>query len=602
MANTTFTIRPSSNGNQYSQYPNGDFNATPSAPGSFAASATGSDVDLTWTDTNSNSAQYQIERSANAIDWTTITTTNAGATSYQDLNVPAGLWYYRARARSLANQLYSGYTSPPVSVSIQGGTWQLPSGYFMTANQAMMRIYPRPDGETSTNARHRWAYYDGSNNIPYRVPVGVAFGAPPFHFELLSGPSGMTIGADRWDTDYGVINWVPAGSVTGATVSVRVTDQQLNQITITWTVSTSSSTSHFMFVSNSGSDANSGAIGSPKQTLVGVFGSTYAASSNVGAKVYLRAGTYSLPAWTDTELGSTPTMRLNSSTKPVALMAYPGESVTIPATNSMISMSGSGHDSFISDILFTGYRAAQSNYQLIFLGPGQRTMCWNIDWTSPGQGTTGNDNATMFFGSAQGSSFIPYLYLKSCTENGRPSGGGNNYGFCSLYSRQYVLIENCQFAGYAAASFYIKGTNYDVCVRGCDSNAYSGYTMSCGFSPVTDSNRIEFCYNKIKTANDSIFYPHEGGSVSNLWFVRNSLYSTRIEFAFPNSGSYLIKDNAIVTNASPIIESGSQVTVQGTECQGTLSAGIMDSTSLNLTGAYRTNWLGRRGYEISGGA
>src|SRR5208337_3692923 len=124
----------------------------------------------------------------------------------------------------------------------------LPAGHWIAAKQAMIQVYPRPDSETNTWARHRWAYYDGVNAVQYKIPLGVSFGAFPYVFQLLSGPPGMTIGATYWQSGwsfpealaagYGYLLWTPTASVTNATVSILVTDQQKNTLTITFTVST----------------------------------------------------------------------------------------------------------------------------------------------------------------------------------------------------------------------------------------------------------------------------------------------------------------------------------------------------------------------------
>ena len=63
-----------------------------------------------------------------------------------------------------------------------------PAGSWVPAKQAMIQVYPRPDTETNTWARHRWAYYDGTNAVQYRIPLGVSFGAFPYVYQLLLGP------------------------------------------------------------------------------------------------------------------------------------------------------------------------------------------------------------------------------------------------------------------------------------------------------------------------------------------------------------------------------------------------------------------------------
>src|SRR5580692_1397802 len=78
-----------------------------------------------------------------------------------------------------------------------------PAGSWMPAKQPMIQVYPRPDSETNTWARHRWAYYDGAHAVQYKIPLGVSFGAFPYVYELLSGPPGMTIGATYWNPTWG---------------------------------------------------------------------------------------------------------------------------------------------------------------------------------------------------------------------------------------------------------------------------------------------------------------------------------------------------------------------------------------------------------------
>src|SRR5580698_5204552 len=138
---------------------------------------------------------------------------------------------------------------PKYASASSGFSGFYPAGSWMPAKQPMIQVYPRPDSETNTFARHRWAYYDGANAVQYKIPLGVSFGAFPYVFSLLSGPPGMSIGATFWNTSwnswadaiaagYGTLQWTPSASVSGATVSVLVTDQQRNTTTITFTVST----------------------------------------------------------------------------------------------------------------------------------------------------------------------------------------------------------------------------------------------------------------------------------------------------------------------------------------------------------------------------
>src|SRR4051812_34834353 len=119
----------------------------------------------------------------------------------------------------------------------------LPAGH-SEGYLAPVITYPRPDSETAATARHR-INYPGQ---PYRIPVAVAFGAWPFRYELLTAPTGMTIGSQLQSSggelvagpDYGVITWAQptAGS---HSVSVKVTDQTSVVQTVSFTLSVSAS-------------------------------------------------------------------------------------------------------------------------------------------------------------------------------------------------------------------------------------------------------------------------------------------------------------------------------------------------------------------------
>ena len=161
----------------------------------------------------------------------------------------------------------------------------------------MRLVYPRPDSETNSYARHHRAYYDGTNAVEYDICIGVTFGAFPYVFELQSGPPGMTIEATTWNTawgpgldahngGYGRIKWTPSAAIAPPAtyppatpnVKILVTDQQHNTLTIefsVWTEGAYSATGGanggpggFIFVDNvSGNDTNAGTIAAPLASL-----------------------------------------------------------------------------------------------------------------------------------------------------------------------------------------------------------------------------------------------------------------------------------------------------------------------------------------------
>ncbi|MFP4395332.1 MAG: DNRLRE domain-containing protein [Anaerolineales bacterium] len=128
---------------------------TPAAPSNLsAASASSTQIDLTWNDNSDNESGFKIERSPNgSSDWTQITTVGAGVTSHSNSGLSDDTpYYYRVRAyNSHGNSGYSNVASattgspPPASGTKHGSTNKdayAESGYpdIPTGNQQNMYL------------------------------------------------------------------------------------------------------------------------------------------------------------------------------------------------------------------------------------------------------------------------------------------------------------------------------------------------------------------------------------------------------------------------------------------------------------------------------
>ena len=174
----------------------------------------------------------------------------------------------------------------------------------------------------------------------------------------------------------------------------------MNTLTITFTVSTSSSTAQFIFIDSvRGSDAaGTGAIGAPWQTFGKAFGNTYSASVNAKALCYLRAGTYTIPVYSDQDINSANALcELNTSTKPSALMGFPGDTApVITMTNAQFATGSGGADLFIQGLNPNGYNSREVNARFIWItaaGNGSARMTFDSNaWSN--SGTVQQDRAT----------------------------------------------------------------------------------------------------------------------------------------------------------------------------------------------------------------
>lgn len=492
-----------------------------------------------------------------------------------------------------------------------GGSGFYPVGHWQAAKQPMRLVYPRPDSETQTFARHRKAYYDGANPVTYIIPVGVQYGALPLVFSV-SGPSGMTIGAAYGSTNYGVVTWIPTGSVTNATVTVTVTDQALNTLTVTWTVSTSSSTSDFVFISPSGNDSTgTGAIGTPYQTLNKVYGNTGAASTFPDAQLYLRNGSYSLY-----DNSSTFGIELSGGNNPIGIMGFPGETATISlaaaGTVAAFNTNGSeGNDLFIQNIAFSGTRSSSTGFQYFYLGQLQSRQTFHqISCPNVFAGSSPVNNATILFFNAT-SSYRNYIYINGCSETNR-SGSGNQFGITSMFTAQYVLIENCSCTNAACqTNYFLKSSVADATMRYNLATAADDTTYPMGTGCQNDSlasQNYEICYNTIvrpQGGDAALSLNIQADTCGTHWVYRNSVISSINCEDVTGNGPFTCENNAIMATSgnNPVLINYANsalpgnVTNTGTECQA--SSGVLSLTTYLLIGTYRATYLGQRGAEIA---
>jgi hypothetical protein len=533
--------------------------------------------------------------------WDYITAANTpgstAATQWGNGSAQGTLWVIR-------NQAVTNTTNPYASGFYQAGHWS-------ASRQALRTIYPRPNAETPSWARHRWAYYDGSNTVQYRLPIGVMGGAWPYVYTVVAGPSGLSVGRSYGDTDYGIVKWTPNGSQTGSVVTIRITDQELNTIDVTWTISTSSSTAQFLFVSTSGNDTTgNGTISAPYATIQKVYGSGGVLNPN--RIVYFRGGTYATFA-------QNATFGINcvDDTSPMAMQNFPGETVTfnhaIAGSTSAWSSNAGSHDWFVYGIGITGGPVGSTNFRHFHNGgKNNRLTIGKCSAPDVWGGTSPDDNATVVFLSSTGSGMRQYLYFPELVETNR-SGGNCGGGFIA-FTCQYLLAERCSVTGSTGGfDLLLKAATQDCELRESTIVRTDGGQITGTICQIDDG---------IQTANIHIRhnYLDSGGNtdtgfvVNNArvacgahWLDRNSIRGGAISVNDNTGGpsSVAIAGNAIqVSGMNPVLRnfaSGTppNTTIGNTECHG--SSGILDANIL-LTGAYRTSYYGTansRGAEIA---
>lgn len=354
-------------------------NINPTDPGTPVVTANGSSsLYITWAESTDAHGikEYILYRS----------TTSGG--SYTEIGRPlTNSWtdeglspsttrYYKVRAIDNSLQMnQSGLSAYGSGTTGAGATgpWQLGAGRFAPSDMPMVAVHPRPDNETNTFARHRWAYYDGVNSVQYRIPIIIQGGAPPFYYEVVTGPPGMTIGQQfsltRGD-DYGVLKWTPTGGELNTPVSIRVSDQEGNTILVNFTISTAS-TSRFLFVSTTGSDSTgTGTISNPFATTRGWF-KTQADTTYAGYIVYYRSGTHTWHLDTTLSGRLAGNGDLSASTKPLVHLGYPGETVISDFSECRVNLINDAADFYFGGMTRQNTKLLKSAYMFYIRGTCQ---------------------------------------------------------------------------------------------------------------------------------------------------------------------------------------------------------------------------------------
>lgn len=508
----------------------------------------------------------------------------------------------------------SGAT-PTVTVAPVGSglAFPLASGHFVAAKGPMALVYPRPNAETNTWARHRKAYYDGVNAIEYRVPVGVRLGALPLRFSVLVGPPGLTIGAYWGDPNYGEVTWTPSAPVTNATVTIRVQDQaNITPLDVTWTVTTSSSTADFIFADavNGNDSTGTGTISAPYKTLSKLFGASTGTVTFPNTIAYCRGGTY-----TPVNQASR-YMSMVSNASPMALLGYPGETVIFAMTAAGVTGNGTSfNDALLRDISFTGSPSV-AEFWAIYMGSGlmSRRTFINLSFPNAQSGTASTNNNTSIYGDSTGGGMRQYCYMRGCSESGR--SGGNSEGLFALFNEQNSLFE---FNTVTASStnlgcMYLKASAQDCTIRYSSVTQVNSADIALGTGCQVDAGivtqNIEICYNTVNGPNQGDGAGSDPGTLcpnygffnpGTHWVYRNTVYGNLVaRNSSGSNGPFILENNVVMARAGvTVVKTGTSITNSGTECQGSASAGIINTSTMLLIGTYRTNYLGLRGAEIA---
>ncbi len=512
------------------------------------------------------------------------------------------------------NNTSSGQTSPgtPSNPSpSQPANWQLPAGHFIPAKMPMHMVYPRPDNETSSYARHRFAY----PNIRYEIPVGVQGGAWPFKYELVQAPAGATIGEVHGSVNYGSISWVAPASGS-YTFEVKVTDQELNSVSTLWQVSVDATM--FVFIQDGYTGNKVGTINAPLEDIADWYKGNQNDATYHDKIVVFRGGKYNLVG----DAVNNNNLRLLATTKSASLIAYPDETPIVDCAIAKIMTDNSAYpDLFVAGIRWENGRQDVANAHFFWaVGDMTRATWWRNHFHNLGPGTVGNDNTLAVFVSNTNVLKENILYKEN--NHTQIHNLGFNGGYFEAYVSNHVLIEqNMASDSDVTSGFYAKGTRAFVSIRA--NTAISNVQGSqIGVGNGGESRGIphdhEICWNNIRSPNHNVmmisgsdyYSTSKVSSASNPpgdltysnHIYRNTIVGNSAWVRFAGSENYKVDGNVVMVNDFNAARSRWNISIMDSNImsnlQGDNNANFVDSNG-KLQGSYITTHLGTHGHEVA---
>ena len=513
---------------------------------------------------------------------------------------------------------YKHPTSPridpayPSSARLEG-SWRLPEDNRVTAKMSMTAVYPRPDGETQSHARHRKFHSD----MPYRIPIGVQGGAWPFKYEITNAPSGATIGSEYGDANYGILQWTPSGETGVQNFKVTVTDQDLNTVTLEWNATLDDDA--FLFIQDGWAGTKTGTKAEPLEDWADWYKGSWTDSTYANKIIVFRGGNYAVTGDATNESGN---CSLNSGVKSPSLIGYPGETPILDCTTAkifsrVVGGATNNEDLTIIGLRFENGRADVANSHFFWCtGTGFNRHCFAENYFyNMGAGTSGTDNNGCIFISNDSQAKNYGLIKQNTVDTVTNASSTNGMYFEAYWMNYWVVEENTVKNSNSTSGIYLKATTTFISCRGnqmWENNTGTG--ISIGYlnaSSMATPHDHEVCWNRAVisgAANTStvIFdmvrengYP---GTHYNTYCYRNTFQNGFDRVRFGGLENYETEGNIIISDsvAADHWTASLRTEPSGRESiEDTFTGNATTDANGVLTGAARTTYLGTKGHEVS---
>ena len=217
-----------------------------------------------------------------------------------------------------SGKLQSGYQAIPPQ-------YQLASGRYSPTRFPLTMIHPRPDSETETDEFHRMA----QTGQAISIKVKAAFGAYPYAAQIVSAPSGSTIGewlapnihGDLAPTSAYTKITIPAQSAGDYTIAVRIFDQAGDSVISIWTLNVGN---NYYYAAPTAAGTGDGSSRANAASWATAYGADDAAvSPALGKTLELASGSYSFSQSVDINANKPRAWVNQDGTQPEFVAAVP---------------------------------------------------------------------------------------------------------------------------------------------------------------------------------------------------------------------------------------------------------------------------------------
>lgn len=467
----------------------------------------------------------------------------------------------------------------------------------------MVLVYPRPDVEITRITHHNTAY----TGMQWDCPIRVLGGSSPKWAVVESAPFGVTVG-NGWSNTGGVLTmsddslnlrW-PSTTAGVHKIRVRVYSQDNSSVVVRITLTVSTANHFFTAPANMGTGDGL----SPENAKA--FSSTFLGSTTLspaqGKVLVARGGAYTMQ-----------TVSMTPDYNATAFINYPGETPDFTGGGAGSKFEIKANDAALIGIKFSNFDLASEGV-IINKGVFHRLLVWKCEFS----------DITI-------------------------SGGSNNQ--CGVYldnqytnKRKDTVVSQCIYTNFHASAYDFFSTQNSIADRNnfiITDPLFTSMLVSPVYFPKAGNVLHEISFNRFdnplvvaSTSTNAIIYPYNaatgeapyqttlveynfvrcnGGSafaangasngagyatIANVYAGRNTFIGGGVSSQDYDATSprHTYYDSNVIQNSGGITGGAGSYTSVRAECTGV--SGVVDAAG-NLTGTYKTNYLGARGCELN---